>query len=109
MDLFSEGVDLHTGTKIVVYSKSIRLTSHILVTILAGNSRIKGVIRMKKNMGGIDRFIRVVIGIAALILALFYVGGAWGIVLWVVAAITLISAVLGFCPSYVPFKISTKK
>lgn len=71
------------------------------------DSRLKGVIRMKKNMGYMDRSIRAVIGIAAVILALLFVGGVWGIVLWVVAAIMLITTVFGFCPSYFPFKIST--
>ncbi len=56
----------------------IHLTSHILVIILANytviiltvDSRMEGVMRMLKNMGNMDRFIRVVIGIAAIILAL---------------------------------------
>jgi ribose/xylose/arabinose/galactoside ABC-type transport system permease subunit len=62
---------------------------------------------MLKNMGYIDRSIRVVIGIVAVILALLFVGGAWGIVLWVVAAIALVTAVFGSCIIYRPFGIST--
>ncbi len=62
---------------------------------------------MLKNMGYIDRSIRVVIGIVAVILALLFVGGAWGIVLWVVAAIMLVTAVFGSCIIYRPFGIST--
>ncbi len=91
------------------------MTSHILVTILANymviiltvDGRIKGEMIMLKNMGSIDRFIRIVIGIAAIILALLVADGAWGIVLWVVAAIMLVTAVFGSCIIYRPFGIST--
>ena len=64
---------------------------------------------MKKNMGNIDRLTRVVIGIIALILALFFVGGVWGIVLWIVAAIMLVTALFMRCLLYVPFGIRTCK
>ena len=64
---------------------------------------------MLKNMGDVDRLIRTVIGMAALVLALLFVPGAWGIVLFVVAAIMLVTAVSGSCIIYRPFKISTKK
>jgi hypothetical protein len=64
---------------------------------------------MLKNMGDLDRFIRTIIGIAAFLLALLFVPGVWGIVLWVVAAIMLVTAVSGSCILYRPFKISTKK
>ena len=69
----------------------------------------KGVMTMKKNMGNIDRLTRVVIGIIALILALFFVGGAWGIVLWIVAALMLVTALFTRCLLYVPFGIRTCK
>ena len=64
---------------------------------------------MKKNMGNIDRLTRVVIGIIAIILALFFVDGVWGIVLWIVAAIMLVTALFMRCPLYVPFRMRTRK
>ena len=64
---------------------------------------------MKKNMGQSDRVIRAIIGIAALLLALFIVSGGWAIVLYVLAAIMIVTAVVGVCPLYLPFHISTKK
>lgn len=65
---------------------------------------------MKKNVGSIDRIVRVVI--AAVILILFItkvITGTLGIVLLALAAILVVTSLLNFCPLYLPFKISTKK
>lgn len=64
---------------------------------------------MNKNVGTIDRVIRAVIGVAAVIGA-FSVGvtSVWGIVLAVVAVIALVTAIVGFCPLYRLFGISTQ-
>lgn len=63
---------------------------------------------MNKNVGTIDRVVRAVIGVAAVIGA-FSVGltSVWGIVLAVVAVIALVTAVVGFCPLYRLLGIST--
>ncbi len=65
---------------------------------------------MKRNMSNTDRIVRAVL---AVIFAYLYIGGvvtgAFGIVLLVLAAVFLITAILAFCPLYVPFKISTYK
>lgn len=63
---------------------------------------------MNKNVGTIDRVVRAVIGVAAVIGA-FSVGltSVWGIVLAVVALIALVTAVVGFCPLYRLLGIST--
>ena len=65
---------------------------------------------MNKNMGNIDRGIRV---LAAIIFAVLYfsgtVGGTLGIVLLVLGAVFLLTSLVSFCPLYVPFKISTRK
>jgi hypothetical protein len=63
----------------------------------------------KMNMGKLDRIIRAIVGIAALLLAFLVVDGAWQIVLWVVGGILLLTAIIGFCPLYYPFHFSTKK
>jgi len=64
---------------------------------------------MKRNMGMTDRIIRVIIGIAALLVALLATSGVADIILYIVAAIMLITALAGTCPLYIPLKISTKK
>jgi len=65
---------------------------------------------MKRNMSNLDRIIRVIL---AAVFAYLYFGGivtgALGIVLLVLAAIFLLTAIVAFCPLYVPFKISTYK
>jgi hypothetical protein len=65
---------------------------------------------MKRNMSNTDRIIRAVI---AAVFAYLYFGGivtgALGIVLVVLGAVLLLTAVIAFCPLYVPFKISTYK
>jgi O-antigen/teichoic acid export membrane protein len=65
---------------------------------------------MKKNMGSIDKVVRIVLAIVAVIL--FFtnvVTGTWGIVLLVVAAVFVLTSLFSFCPLYLPFGISTCK
>jgi hypothetical protein len=65
---------------------------------------------MKKNMGAVDRWIRI---IAAVVIAILYFGdqisGVLGAVLGIVALILLLTSFMGFCPLYVPLKITTIK
>lgn len=63
---------------------------------------------MKKNMGSVDRIVRVVL--AAILAILFFtkvVTGTIGIILLALAAIFLLTSVISFCPLYAPFGIST--
>ncbi|MEY2922284.1 MAG: hypothetical protein RL108_906 [Bacteroidota bacterium] len=63
---------------------------------------------MKKNMGGVDKILRFFV--AAIIIALYLLGkisGTLGIVLLVVAVVLLIVSLVGSCPLYLPFGIST--
>ena len=65
---------------------------------------------MKRNMSNTDRIIRVVV--AALFAYLYFSGtvaGTLGIVLVVLSAVFLLTAVVAFCPLYAPFKFSTNK
>jgi hypothetical protein len=64
---------------------------------------------MKQNESSIDRIIRIIVGIAAILIGLFYTSGVLSIVLYVVAAILLVTAILGVCPLYMLFHFSTKK
>lgn len=65
---------------------------------------------MKKNMGTIDKIIR--IAVAAIIAVLYFTGqitGTAAIILGVVAIAFVATSLIGWCPSYVPFGISTCK
>ena len=57
---------------------------------------------MNCNMGTTDRIIRLIIGAVVAVLG-FYYKSWWGLL----AVIPLITAAIGFCPLYIPFKIST--
>ena len=65
---------------------------------------------MKKNMGGTDRMIRIVIAVIAAIL--YFTGtvpGTLGIILLVVAGVFLLTSFLNFCPLYTVLGINTNK
>lgn len=49
-----------------------------------------------KNVGGIDRILRVVVGLALVVAAATGTVGVWG---WV-GVIPLITGLFGFCPAY---------
>jgi K+-transporting ATPase A subunit len=63
---------------------------------------------MKQNMGSIDRIIRVVVAVLLVVLALTGVlSGALAVIAYVLAAVFLLTSLVGFCPLYAPFKINT--
>ena len=64
---------------------------------------------MKSNEGTIDRIIRAVVGVAALLGAFAIGSGSVAFVLLlVVGAILLVTAAIGFCPLYRMLGISTR-
>ena len=65
---------------------------------------------MKRNMSNTDRIVRVVL--AAVFAFLYFSGtvpGTLGVILLVLGGVFMLTAILAFCPLYVPFKISTYK
>lgn len=63
---------------------------------------------MKKNMGNVDRVVRLVI--AAVLVGLIYanvVEGTWGFVLLVVAGVFTLTSFVSFCPLYTLLGFST--
>lgn len=65
---------------------------------------------MKKNMGGADRIIRIII--AAVLAYLYFSGtvtGTLGLVLVILGGIFVLTSLVGFCPLYSPFGINTCK
>lgn len=65
---------------------------------------------MKKNMGSADKITRILF---AIIIAMLYftnqITGVAAIVLGLFAVVFLLTSLVGFCPLYAPFKISTLK
>ncbi|RMH30238.1 MAG: DUF2892 domain-containing protein [Planctomycetota bacterium] len=66
---------------------------------------------MKPNEGIIDRGLRVVLGIVALIAAFAWLGAPSGTILGILAAVVgmvlLVTGVVGFCPAYAIVGIKT--
>jgi hypothetical protein len=63
---------------------------------------------MKKNMGGMDKTIRIILAIV--FAALYFTGtvtGTVGVVLLVLGAVFLLTSLVSVCPLYIPFGIST--
>jgi hypothetical protein len=65
---------------------------------------------MARNVGGTDRIIRLVLGVVLLCLALLHVvTGTWAIVAYVVAAIALVTGLVGYCGAWSLFGINTRE
>lgn len=63
---------------------------------------------MQTNVGSVDRIIRAIAGIAALIGAVALgIGSGGGIALLVVGGILVVTAAVGFCPLYRVLGVST--
>jgi len=59
---------------------------------------------MKKNVGSTDKLIRIILALVIFILGIIYQSW-WGLV----GFIPLLTALIGWCPAYLPFGISTCK
>jgi len=65
---------------------------------------------MKKNLGTIDKVIRILIAVVfAILFFTNVITGTLGIILLVLAAVFLLTSFIGFCPLYLPFGIRTNK
>ena len=65
---------------------------------------------MKKNMGTIDRTIRILLAILiAVLYATNQISGIAAVILGIFAIVFLLTSLIGFCPLYVPLKLSTFK
>lgn len=64
---------------------------------------------MKKNMGNIDRALRLIAVVAiAVAYAMGALSGTLAIVLGVVAVAFVLTSLVGTCPAYLPFGLSTR-
>jgi type IV secretory pathway TrbD component len=59
---------------------------------------------MNKNVGGIDRIVRILLGLALVAMGL-YTQSWWG----AVGLVPLITGLVGWCPMYLPLKVSTAR
>ncbi|MGA7951585.1 MAG: DUF2892 domain-containing protein [Thiobacillaceae bacterium] len=67
---------------------------------------------MAKNVGGIDRIVRAVVGIG--LIAWVMTSNSdfvtnYMVIIGVIGFVLLLTAVFSWCPAYFPFKISTRK
>ena len=60
---------------------------------------------MKANVGGLDRMLRIIIGCALIAMVFFGPQTPWG---WI-GIIPLATAMMGWCPAYSIFRVSSKK
>jgi Protein of unknown function (DUF2892) len=58
---------------------------------------------MKKNVGSLDRGLRIVLGVALIVAAWVGVIGAWG---WL-GVVPLATGIFQVCPAYLPFGLSS--
>ena len=65
---------------------------------------------MKTNMGVIDKAVRVLFAaVVGILYAVNAISGTPAVVLGILAAIMVVTSLIGFCPLYVPVGLSTKK
>ena len=65
---------------------------------------------MKKNMGTIDKVVRILVAIA--IAGLYFaniISGTVAIILLILAGVFILTSFMSFCPLYYPFGISTRR
>ncbi|MCA1771442.1 MAG: DUF2892 domain-containing protein [Halomonas sp.] len=60
---------------------------------------------MKSNVGGIDKILRILVGVLLIFLALFGTIGVWG---WI-GVVPLATGLFNFCPAYKLLGINTCK
>lgn len=58
---------------------------------------------MHCNVGGLDRVVRIIVGLILIALAATHTVGVWG---WL-GLIVLMTGVIRWCPAYIPFGIKT--
>jgi uncharacterized membrane protein len=65
---------------------------------------------MKQNMSSMDRYLRAIFALLVAVLIYFNIlTGTAAILLGIIAGVFFLTALLGFCPLYALFKLSTKK
>jgi len=70
---------------------------------------MEGRASLKKNMGTVDRIVRTA---AAVVIVGLYVGGqisgTMAVLLGILAGMFVLTSMVGWCPAYLPFGLSTR-
>ena len=65
---------------------------------------------MKKNMGTIDKVIRILVAVVMVVLFFTHViTGVLAIILLILSGVFVLTSIISFCPLYWPFGLSTSK
>ena len=65
---------------------------------------------MKKNMGTVDKAIRILVAVVMVVLFFTHViTGTLAIILLILSGVFVLTSLISFCPLYLPFGLSTKK
>ena len=65
---------------------------------------------MTKNMGSLDKTVRLIAAVVLIALAATgTISGTFAIAAYVVAAIFVVTSLVSVCPAYLPFGINTRK
>ena len=62
---------------------------------------------LKKNMGKVDRIIRIIVGVGLLAGGMLYVAAPISYILALIGIVFLVTSLTGRCPAYTVLKIST--
>ncbi|HEY5471317.1 MAG TPA: DUF2892 domain-containing protein [Bacteroidales bacterium] len=65
---------------------------------------------MKKNMGTVDKVIRILV--AVIVVSLYFtnvISGTLAIILLALSAVFVVTSIFSTCPLYMPFDLSTRK
>ncbi len=63
---------------------------------------------MPKNMGSLDKTLRVIVAVVLAVLVFMgQISGTWAVVAGVVAAVFILTSLVGFCPAYLPLGMNT--
>lgn len=94
------------------YNKELDLLATLVCYVritLCFNSTLNCQI-MKKNMGTVDKVIRILVAVTIAILYFTnVVSGTLGIILLIFASIFVLTSLIGFCPLYKPIGLNTGK
>ena len=105
-----EVVSHHSGQPRTIWYRraSVELTAGSVGSLDPPGHTVE--MNMPQNLGTTDRAVRVVVAVAATLVAGWAgFGTAVGIVLLAIAAVLLVTGASGFCPLYVPFHLSTRR
>ena len=63
----------------------------------------------RQNVGGFDRIFRIMVGLLLIVLGFLVLSGIWGLVVGIFGFVPLLTGLVGWCPLYLPFKLTTRK